>query len=190
MHILFAFLMNDDLHNFIRKLNIEHYKERNVLDINTLMLPHISVKQAFESENLEIVSDYFDFYFKNLPQFSLEFEKFELVYDQEYLYQKKIIWLKVKENKQLREIHNQINRDLSALDIKMGYYDGDDFSFHASVFLGPGNIHDFKNMIDKLNKLNFSKMLKVEKAVMLICPFDTLDLKKIVVYRLATLPEL
>ncbi|MCK9329463.1 MAG: 2'-5' RNA ligase family protein [Candidatus Cloacimonetes bacterium] len=189
MYVVFALMIDDYFHNLFREVSYECFQETSNFDNINLILPHISLKQSFRVSNILEIRNYFDSYFSTVKQFTVDIDKFEIVHDNNHPLLKNILWLKIHTNNILTTMHTELNASLEKLGIEKGIYDGDNYTFHATVMLGPTNLSLLKEKLDKLKHLNLNKQIKITKALMFLCPFDYIDFKKIITYRLIELQK-
>ncbi len=187
MYIVFALLINDTIHNLLREISLECFNETGNFDFNNLILPHISIKQSFETHDISKTTELFDTFFSKYNQFEVEIDIFEIIEDNTYPIQRNILWLKIKTNSILTDMHNNLNQLLQDFGIFNRLYDGDDYTFHITVLLGPMDLTKLKLKLDKLNSLSINKTILIKKAVMFLCPYDYIDLNRIITYRLTNL---
>lgn len=183
MYIVFAFLLEDEIHNLFRDILLDTYKKTQVYDLNNNILPHISLKQSFYTDNLEETQKIFDNFFGDIKTFYIEADKFEVINDEYFYIKRNFLWLRIKKDPYLSRLHKELNNSLSTINIHKGLYDGDKYIFHSTLLIGPGKKEYFYNTYNEIRKIHFNKTLKIQRAVMFVCPSETIDLNKIIPYR-------
>lgn len=95
--------------------------------------PHISLKQPFLIADLNEVEDYFD-------KLAYKTKPLEIVMDHAYHHPPEDpsgLFLNVRESAELKQLHNQINKELAErFENTSALFDGDDYHFHATIALG------------------------------------------------------
>ncbi len=157
MKIGFAILLDDDSHNYARKLELELCK-RFGLCWGLKQSPHITIKPPFSVRRLEPFIDYAEDLAKKIRPFYVEIEGFDC-------FEPRVIFLDVKENPKLRNLHIRIIRDLkNRFGIKPQQPEGKNFKFHstlAAVDVTKENIKKSKAYLKTITKLKFK--FKAEK---------------------------
>ena len=89
--------------------------------------PHITIKAPFKTEN----SEPFIHYLENLAQ---KTSPFEIELDGFNYFEPKIIFLDVKENSELKELHFKILKDLKKeFNIEPHEFEGENVKFHSTI---------------------------------------------------------
>lgn len=126
MKCTLAFLVDDTIHNYVRKKSIEINKIIKNGFLGSLLPPHISLKQPFAIDDIEIVEKYFD-------RLSSEIKPMKLKIGPTYLWEN-VIGLNVQESNELRECHNKINKELKSICKNLtALYDGLEYHFHLTI---------------------------------------------------------
>jgi len=129
MRVGFAILLNDECHNYSRKLELE-LCEKFGLCWGLKQSPHITIKTPFETEKLDSFMEYLDILSKEISPFEIELEGFNYFGD-------KVLFLDVKENKKLKDLHFRILEDLEKkFNIQPHELEGENVKFHSTIATG------------------------------------------------------
>ena len=137
MQATFALLASPDIHNQVRKLAWDIHREyRTGIDISRLP-PHVSLKQPFNISDVALLEDYMAELAGSLTPFEVTLTQLEVVEVTLAGLATGILWLNVQETTALRDLHQRVNRELTA---RFGNvpaaFDGDAYHFHMSVAIG------------------------------------------------------
>jgi len=127
-------LANPAIQNIIRRMAFELNARYHTQFFAALLPAHISLKQPFVFEDMAVLEHYFDELAGRIAPFEIALER---VYYEEWS-GSAILGLSVVEMPRLRELHNQLNTELSDLfsDTRANH-DGSGYHFHMTVELGP-----------------------------------------------------
>ena len=160
MNVTFALLANQEIHNKVRRISWEiHQKYHTGLDIS-LLPPHISLKQPFEISALPPLESYMIEFARSINPFMVSLTQLELIETTMDNLPTGILWLDVRETKQLRQLHNRLNEQLAKLfgDVSAAY-DGPAYHFHMSLAIGgqPIEVYQqiFKEFIGQWQPVQF-----------------------------------
>ena len=129
IQISFVILVNDDVHNCMRKLEVSILNQYGI-NRGLTQSPHISLKQGFKVHALEPFEDYFD-------KLANEIEPFEIFINGIGFFEKGIIFLDVEENPRLETLRRRILRDLSEqYGVKPNPFEDERYHFHATLASG------------------------------------------------------
>jgi 2'-5' RNA ligase len=137
MKATFALLANREVHNFVRKLTWDlHRRYRVGVDIARLP-PHISLKQPFPVQDLDALETCMDEFGGNIRPCEVHLVQLQLVKTAIDNWETGILWIDVQETPYLRELHQQLNRELAArFENTQAPFDGENYHFHMSVAIG------------------------------------------------------
>ena len=128
MRIGFAILLDDESHNFARKLELELCHNFG-LCWGLKQSPHITIKASFVVDDLEPFFVYIDSLAKEVSPFEIVLEGFGY-------FEPKVIFLDVKENPLLKNLHLRILNDLKAkFNIEPNEFEGENVKFHSTLSL-------------------------------------------------------
>ncbi|MCD4819848.1 MAG: 2'-5' RNA ligase family protein [Candidatus Cloacimonetes bacterium] len=143
MKCTFALLVNNEIHDFMRKKACEINAEIRNGFFASQFTPHISLKQPFHIDDIGKVEKYFDELTKSI-------KPFKIVVGPTYRWQN-VIGLNVKENAELRNCHNKINKELrERFENTSALHDGDLYHFHATIALGGANEIMYRKIYEKI----------------------------------------
>lgn len=125
MTIGYAIMANVECHNFIRKVQLELYLEAGAGLAR--QSPHITIKSPFETSEIEDHVAYLESLSESIQSFEVELDGFGS-------FGEKVIYLAVKPNRKLRNMHQKI---LSEVNMRFGLipheFEGENIVFHMSV---------------------------------------------------------
>ncbi|MBT7706102.1 2'-5' RNA ligase family protein [archaeon] len=91
--------------------------------------PHITVKTPFDVDKLDQFISYIESLAKKIKPFDIELNGFNY-------FEPKVIFLDVKENSSLKDLHLRILKDINKkYKIKPSEFEGENIKFHSSVAL-------------------------------------------------------
>jgi 2'-5' RNA ligase len=137
MKAAFALLVDTTVHNFMRRLAVG-INERYRTGFKAAVLPpHISLKQPFQISGLAAVEAYFDQLAQSVEPFEITLTHLELQVVSLDDGEKGVLWLAVRENRVLRNLHQRINLELSErFENTQAPFDGPAYRFHATLAVG------------------------------------------------------
>jgi 2'-5' RNA ligase len=165
----FALLADDKTHNLVRKLSWNiHQKYRTDIDMCRLP-PHISLKQPFDIDDLDSLTEYMSELAQGLEPFQTRLTHLELIEATMDGFHTGILWLNVAETESLRGLHNRVNEELTA---RFGNvpaeFDGADYHFHITVAIGGQPIETYRKIVDEFNDRLVNLPCTVQKMVMFV----------------------
>jgi 2'-5' RNA ligase len=169
MKATFAFLTDNHIQNLVRKLSWDiHQKYRTGIDVCRLP-PHISLKQTFDTSELDLLSEYMAELAQSIQPFQAHLTHLELVGATIDGLDSGILWLNVEETEFLRGLHNRLNEELTA---RFGNvpaeYDGADYHFHMSVAIGGQPIKTYRIILDEFKDRLVDLQYTVRDLVMFV----------------------
>jgi len=170
MKACFALLVDNEMHNYSRKLAFDFERKYNTGFIAAKLPQHITLGPIFEVKNIEEVEKYFDYVAENLKPFEVLVTDTDLKIfgDEEKGFG--VIWMDIKESKELRELHNEIYKYIT--EHSWDTDNNDKYHFHSTIALGnqPASVykHIFKNIYDK--KINHDCIVN---EIALFCTTDS-----------------
>jgi 2'-5' RNA ligase len=152
MKATFALLANAEVHNQVRKLAWDiHQKYRSGIDVCRLP-PHISLKQPFDSPDLDLLEGYMAELAQSLPPFQVDLTHLELVETIIDGMDTGILWLNVHETTFLRQLHNRLNQELtSRFGSVPAAFDGPEYHFHMTVAIGGQPVATYRQIFDEFS---------------------------------------
>ena len=133
MKAAIALLTDYPVQNAVRHMVYDIGQFAQVEFLGSLLPAHVSLKQPFTFENMDALDDWFTSLSSRVNPFRIELDR--VYYDawDEYA----IVGLEVHETPTLRELHNQINRELKEIvQDPSAPHDGDEYRFHLTIELG------------------------------------------------------
>ena len=169
MKATFALLADIQSHNLVRKLSWDiHQKYRTGIDICRLP-PHISLKQPFDIDDLDSLTDYMTELAHSLEPFQTLLTHLELIETTMDGFHTGILWLNVEETETLRGLHNRVNEELTA---RFGNvpaaFDGADYHFHITVAIGGQPIETYRKIVDEFNDRLVNLQCTLREMVMFV----------------------
>ncbi len=145
MKIGFAILLDNESHNYARKLELELCKNFG-LCWGLKQSPHITIKAPFETEELDPFIEYLEDLAKEIVPFEIELAGFNY-------FEPKTIFLDVKENPKLKELHSHILKDMKEkFGIEPNEFEGENVKFHSTIALEDVTEEKFKKAKEYLKK--------------------------------------
>ena len=160
MRAAIVLLANAPIQNFIRRIVFELNTKYQVAFYASLLPAHVSLKQPFAFEDMDVLEKAFDALAAQTAPFDLQLDRF---YCEEWA-GFGILGLNVVETPVLRGLHNQLNAELSRLfkDTRAAH-DGSEYHFHMTIELGKAaDANPFQAYFDGLadHQVNFSYTVK------------------------------
>jgi 2'-5' RNA ligase len=148
MKAAIALLSDYSVQNTVRRMVYEICQLAQVEFVGSLLPAHVSLKQPFTFESMDILEDWFTSVSQRVTPLRVELDR---VYYDEWD-DHAIVGLAVNETPILRELHNQINRELKDLvQNPSAPHDGDEYRFHLTIELGKtGTTNPFKQFYQAL----------------------------------------
>ena len=137
MQIGFGILLDDESYNYARKIELELC---NKFDLcwGLKQPPHVTIKAPFKTNNIKPFEDYLGSLAKKIKPFYIDLESFDY-------FSSNVIFLDVKENKKLLNLHLNIINDLKEdFGIKPNAFEGKNRRFHSTVALEDVTEEKFK----------------------------------------------
>ncbi|MEW6083445.1 MAG: 2'-5' RNA ligase family protein [Chloroflexota bacterium] len=169
MKTTFALLADYETHNLVRKLSWDiHQKYRTGIDVCRLP-PHISLKQPFDIIDLDLLSEYMTELAQGLEPFQTLLTHLELIETTMNGLHTGILWLNVQETELLRQLHEPVNRELTA---RFGNvpaeFDGSDYHFHMTVAIGGQSIETYRVILNEFKNRIVNLPCTVRELVMFV----------------------
>jgi hypothetical protein len=156
MKAAIALLSDHNVQNVARKLVYQLRQRAEIPFLGSLLPAHVSLKQPFTFENMDVLEDWFQSFSKTIVPFHIDLER--VYYDAWDDYA--ILGFEVIETAILRNLHNQINAELQGLVLDPSApHDGEGYRFHLTVELGKvGSTNPFLEVYESLQtkKLDLS----------------------------------
>ncbi len=148
MKAAIVLLSNSAIQNFIRRMVYELNARYQTEFFAALVPSHISLKQPFVFEDMDVLERYFDGLAAQIAPFEITLGR---VYYEEWS-GSGILGLDVVETPRLRALHERLNLELSQLFVDThANHDGDAYHFHMTIELGRVSAENgFKAYFDAL----------------------------------------
>jgi 2'-5' RNA ligase len=131
--------------------------------------PHISLKQPFDIDDLDSLTEYMSELAQGLEPFQTLLTHLELIEATMDGFHTGILWLNVAETEFLRGLHNRVNEELTA---RFGNvpaeFDGADYHFHITVAIGGQPIETYRKIVDEFNDRLVNLPCTVQEMVMFV----------------------
>jgi 2'-5' RNA ligase len=148
MKAAIALLSDYRIQNVARKMVYEINRHGGIKFFGPLLPAHVSLKQPFTFEDMNRLEAWFDSFSKRVPSLRIELDHIYHDTWNEYA----IVGFGVRETPTLRDLHNQINRELrDVVHDPSAPHDGEGYRFHLTVELGKvGSLNPFKRFYDSI----------------------------------------
>jgi len=169
MKATFALLANREVSNWVRKLAWHIHEHYRTGTQHCRLPPHISLKQPFRIPDLTALEVYLNELAGSLEPFEVRLTKFQLVpivfEGTEY----GMLWLDVLETDYLRQLHTQLNHDLSQrFGNTQAEYDGSAYHFHMTVMLGGQPMDVYRRIYDEISGRSIPLNYTVEELALFV----------------------
>ena len=160
MKAAIALLSDHPVQNIVRRLVFEISQNAGIEFFGSLLPAHVSLKQPFTFENMDVLEVWFDSFSKRTAPIHIELDR---VYYSEWDGHA-IVGLGVRETPTLRALHNRINRELQDLiNDPSAPHDGDEYRFHLTIELGKiDRTNAFKQFYDALPEKRVALSFRAE----------------------------
>ena len=139
MKIGFGILLEDEAFNFVRSIELELFHKFGLLR-GIKQPPHITIKSPFYTDKVEPFYQYLKDLSKRIKPFEIKLEGFGH-------FEKKVIFLNVKENPFLKKLHLKIIKELKEkFDVKPSKLEGKSIKFHSTIALKDFSEKEFKKI--------------------------------------------
>lgn len=133
MKAAIAILVNREVQNYVRRIAFDLHRRYDIPFLASLLPAHISLKQPFSFQSMDLLELYFDTLAQGIEPFVVELDRFYYTQWSGY----GILGLNVRETHTLRELHNRINTELGDLfEDTSAPHDGDRYRFFLTIELG------------------------------------------------------
>jgi len=136
MRAAFAFLLNDPIHNALRKLSVDVHHRYGMGLVGAQLPPHVSLKQPFRISDLPAIEAYFDGFAATVPPLVLTLMHLDVQMQVQGQQEQVVLWADVCETPELRSLHQRLNAELAQhFADTAAPFDGPAYQFHATVAL-------------------------------------------------------
>lgn len=171
MHIGIAILTDIQIHNVARNITFNLNKKYKTGLESALLPQHISLKQSFPYYgDIDVIEEYIERFCLSIRPFKIFIEKVEV---NSLTEETVIVWLKVRECNELKDIHSKLCEDLKAkFNISPLGFDGDEWQFHSTLTVSEINKNYLEELIYEYNNKDFSIEFEAKEIVLLCCIGD------------------
>ncbi len=151
MKATFALLADMAVANFVRKLAWDIHQKYCTGTSVCRLLPHVSLKQLFEIEDLAELEGYMSEFAQTIRPFRIKCTELQLVPATLEGMETGILWLDIEESIDLRRLHDRLNRELAQrFGDTQAPFDGPDYHFHMTVMMGGQPIEVYRTVYAEL----------------------------------------
>lgn len=189
MYFCIAGLLDDVSQNEIRKKTLKILRQYG-LGVTALLLPqHVSLKISFSTDRVNDLANYFgELCLKHRPV-QVDFQNLEIVAIEDHGAKSGLLWYNARENNILRNIHNQLNKDLPPLlGIVNSSIDGDGFRFHSTIAYGQKTYEEYRKIHAAIAGEFEEISARIDKLAIFCCVEDDIVTGKFFMYKIGHLP--
>ena len=150
MQVGYGILMEEEVYNFMREMELLLYKKFG-LKKGLRQSPHITVKPPFITEDSAPYEQYLDELCAKINPFEIEIDGFNS-------FGTKVIYLDIKKNINLINIHQVITSDLKS---KFNHYEQEEMIFHGTLAYDDIDEKTFNEAYEFM-KANFHPKFKIK----------------------------
>ena len=185
MKAAIALLSDYHVQNVARKMVYDIHQRAPIQFFGSLLPAHVSLKQPFTFESLDVLDTWFDSFSKQVAPFQIDLD--HLYYDQ--WDDHAIVGLSVRETPTLRALHNQINHELtSVVSDPSAPHDGDAYRFHLTIELGKVDaINLFKEFYESLPEKSLEVSFTAEQLALFIYTGRIIEPGSFICYKVLSL---
>ncbi len=145
----FTLLVDDEMHNLVRKIAWQMHQQYGTNLRTCLLPPHVSLKQPFVFDDLARLEAFGAAFARSIQPFEViltELQVLPAVVDDK---ETGLLWIEIQESETLRRLHNRLNDELSHLfDNTQAPFDGPDYHFHMTVIMGDQPFATYRQFYD------------------------------------------
>jgi 2'-5' RNA ligase len=185
MKAAIALLSDYHTQNIARKMVYEINQRAPIRFFGSLLPAHVSLKQPFTFESMEVLEEWFASFTEQLTPFRIELD---------HIYygswdETAIVGFAVRETPTLRAMHNQINQELKhVIKDPAAPHDGDEYRFHLTIELGKAGVaNPFKQFYDSLPEKQVDLSFTAESIALFLYPHERIEPGSFICYKVLTL---
>lgn len=185
MKAAIALLSDFHVQNVARKMVFDISRRAQVRFFGSLLPAHVSLKQPFTFENMDVLEGWFGLFSQRIAPFRIDLDR--IYYDAWDNYA--IVGLDVLETLTLRTLHNQINAELKdVVRDSSAPHDGDGYHFHLTVELGEvGNANPFLEFYESRPDKYVGLSFIAEHIALFFYPNDPIEPGTFICYKVLPL---
>ena len=169
MKATFALLANTEAHNFVRKLSWGIHQKYHTGTKHASLPPHVSLKQPFRISELSALEKYMDELAKSIQPFEVMLTEIQVVPITFGGTDYGVLWVDVRETKELRELHNRLNAELNE---RFGNtpadFDGDRYHFHMTAMMGGHPFEVYQKFLSEIPDAKANLRFTVKELAMFV----------------------
>lgn len=166
----FALLVDNEIHNFSRKLAFDADLKYNTGFISARLPQHITLGPTFDVKNLEEVEEYFDYLAESIKLFEVLVKDIHLKIFGDTEEGFPVLWLDIEESKELRELHNEIYKYIT--EHLWNTENNEIYHFHSTIALGEQPASVYKEIFKSIPVKEINHNCTI-KEIALFCTTDS-----------------
>jgi len=185
MKAAIALLADFAAQNMARKIVYQLYQQSGIEFFGSILPAHISLKQPFPFESMDKLEAWFDALAARTAPFDIQLDSVYHSAWEGY----GILGFQVVETPMLRELHNQINRELpGVVENPAAPHDGDEYRFHLTIELGKiGPDDPYRAWYDSLPEKAVQLTFRAQQMALFIYADRPIQSGSFIVYRVKSL---
>jgi 2'-5' RNA ligase len=170
MRACIALLVDNEIHNYSRKLVFDFDRKYNTGFISARLPQHITLGPVFEVKNIVEVEEYFNNIAESIKPFEVLVTDIDLkIYgDEEEGFA--VLLMDIKESKELRGLHNTIYKYIT--EHSWDTDNNDKYHFHSTIALGEQPARVYKELFKGISDKEINHSFIVNK-IALFCTTDS-----------------
>ncbi len=188
MKVAIVFLLDHKVHNLMRSLAVDIHHRYGLSLAAASVLPHISLKQPFPITDLTEVETYFNQFAADICPFEIELTHLELQLVPTKESEWGILWLAVRENPVLRNLHRRLNRELAErFENTKAAFDGEAYRFHATLFSEKQNATLYREAFAAYKDTPINLNCAVKHIALFYKSTNSMDVRDFITYKILPL---
>lgn len=188
MYICIAALTDSVTQNNARKIAFDLSTNYDIGTLSARLPLHISLKQSFKVKSIEELEEYFDNFTCSLSPFYVKIEKTELLSMEDEFKTTQILWYKMVDSAELRNLHERLNSELyEHFGIQKQGFDGENWKFHSTIAYDINKENVFNKYLAENDLSVSSKLVKIDKLAIFFSPNDKLTPGDFITYKINNL---
>jgi 2'-5' RNA ligase len=185
MKAAIVLLADYEVQNTARKLVVDMSQRDDIPFYGSLLPSHISLKQPFAFEDLDVLETYFDSLAKRTAPVEITLE--DIYYSEWNGYG--ILGYIVHETPLLRGLHNRINAELGKLfKDTSAAHDGEEYRFHLTIEMGAvGERNPYKDAFERITDKNVNITFTARQLALFYYARDDFRVGSFTTYRISPL---
>lgn len=170
MRACFALLVDNEIHNVSRKLVFDFDIKYNTGFISARLPQHITLGPTFDVRDFEEVEKYFDYLAENIKPFEVLVANIDLKIFGDTEEGFPVLWMDIKESKELRELHNEIYKYIG--EHSWDTENNEKYYFHSTIALGEQPASVYKEIFKSIPNKEINHKCTVDE-IALFCTTDS-----------------